>query len=372
MRRIVVKVGTAVITEKSGRISARRTANLASGIIEARDRGIDVALVSSGAIAAGMEKLGIRTRPRDIETLQAVAAVGQGQLVGIYTDLFQEGGVTAGQVLLTQHDLAHRTQYLNARHTIERLFDMGVVPVINENDTVATDEITFGDNDMLAALVAGLVGADTLILLTDTGGLYTADPRTSSDARLLERVERITEEVEELAGETGSDLALGGMSSKVQAAKVAVSTGADTVIADGRKASILQKVIEGKKPGTFFPATGNVRSRKRWIGYALPSRGRLIVDQGAATAVTARRKSLLPAGVTGVEGDFEVGDCVEVVNPDGKIIGRGISSYSSTEAGLIKGLRSSRVAGILGEKGEEIVHRDELVVFDEVPGDGKA
>jgi glutamate 5-kinase len=372
MRRIVVKVGTAVITEKSGRISTRRTANLASGIIEARDRGIDVALVSSGAIAAGMEKLGMKTRPRDIETLQAVAAVGQGKLVGTYTDLFQESGVTVGQVLLTQHDLAHRTQYLNARHTMERLFDMGVVPVINENDTVATDEITFGENDMLAALVAGLVGADTLILLTDTGGLYTADPRTSSEARLLERVERITEEVEELAGEAGSDLAIGGMLSKVQAAKVAVSTGADTFIADGRKASILQKIIDGKKPGTFFPATGTVRSRKRWIGYALPSRGRLIVDRGAATALTARRKSLLPAGVTGVEGDFEVGDCVEVVGPDGKIIGRGITSYSSTEAGLIKGLRSPRVAGVLGEKGEEIVHRDELVVFDEAPRDGKA
>lgn len=369
---MVVKVGTATITEKSGRISARRTANLAAGIVEARRRGVDVSLVSSGAIAAGMERLGLKSRPRDMKTLQAVAAVGQGVLVRAYTDLLGESGVTAGQVLLTRHDMTHRAQYLNARHTMERLFEMGVVPVINENDTVATDEITFGDNDMLAALVAGLVGADLLVLLTDTRGLYTADPRRSDDARLIERVDRITGDIEGLGGEAGSDLALGGMSSKVQAAKVAVSTGVDTMIADGRKATVLQQILDGKRPGTFFPATVKVRSKKRWIGYALRCHGSLVVDQGAASALTAGRKSLLPAGVTGVRGEFEVGDCVEIVSQDGTVIGRGITSYSAEEAERIMGLRSSQVAKLLGEKGEEIIHRDELVVFDETHASGKA
>lgn len=364
VRKVVIKAGTATITEGSGRISRERVANLTEGVMEARRRGIEVALVSSGAIAAGMERLGLETRPGDMESLQAAAAVGQGLLVSMYADLLQEKGVTAGQVLLTQHDMTHRQQYLNARHTLERLFDMGVVPIINENDTVATDEITFGDNDMLAALVASLVNADLLLLLTDTEGLYTADPRCADDARLIQRVEKITGEIEELGGESGGPLGLGGMTSKVQAAKVAVSTGAMTVIADGRRPGIVSEVLDGMMPGTFFPASARVGSKKRWIGYARRSRGLLRIDGGAARALVARRKSLLPAGVLEVEGDFEVGDCVDIVAPDGTVIGRGISSYSRQEADLIKGLRSDQVSKLLGEKGEEIINRDELVVFE--------
>lgn len=372
IRRIVIKVGTAIITEASGRINHKSAANLAAGIVEARRRGIDVALVSSGAIAAGMEKLGLEARPKEMETLQAVASVGQGLLVGMYADLFSRSGVSAGQVLLTQHDFTHRQQYLNARRTMERLFEMGVVPVINENDTVATEEISFGDNDILASLVASLIGADLLVLVTDTAGLHTADPRTDRGARLIERVERITEEIEGMAGEPGSDLALGGMSSKVQAAKVAVSSGVNVVIADGREPSTIEAVLDGKAPGTFFPAAEKVRSRKRWIGYARKSRGRLLIDGGAANALVARRKSLLPAGVLSVEGDFEVGDCVDIVGPDGRVIGRGISSYSFTEAEKIKGLRSDQIKKVLGEKGEEIVNRDELLVYDESEKERKA
>ena len=372
IRRMVVKVGTAIIAEQSGRISRERAAKVASGIVDARNRDIDVVLVSSGAIAAGMERLGLETRPKDMESLQAAASVGQGILVGMYTDLFGERGVTVGQVLLTQHDMTHRKQYLNARHTIERLFDMGVVPVINENDTVATEEISFGENDMLAALVASLVGADLLVLLTDTAGLHTADPRRSEGARLIQRVDMITEDIESLGGETGSELALGGMSSKVQAAKVAVSTGVSTIIADGREPSIIKDILDGEEPGTFFLAAEKVRSKKRWIGYARGSRGRLLIDEGAAMALVAKRKSLLPAGVVAVEGDFDVGDSVDIVGPGGSVLGRGISSYSFKEADSIKGLRSDQIKKILGEKGEEIVHRDELVMFLKPKIEGKA
>jgi glutamate 5-kinase len=363
VRRIVIKVGTATITEESGRISRERVDALAAQVAAARERKIDVALVSSGAIAAGVEQLGLDRRPRDVETLQAVAAVGQGMLVRIYTDIFAGRGITAGQVLLTQHDITHRQQYLNARNTLERLFEMGVVPVVNENDTVATEEITFGDNDMLAALVASLVNADLLILLTDTGGLFTDDPRTSEDARLVKRVERVTEEIEEMGGSAG-DLGLGGMSSKILAAKAASATGVDTVIADGRVASTITDILDGAEPGTLFKASGKVASKKHWIGYARISKGRLHVDEGAARAVLDRGKSLLPAGVVRVEGEFDVGDCVDIVSPDGKLIARGLAGYDSNEALRVKGLRSDQILAELGEKGEEMVHRDELTVLE--------
>ena len=360
--RMVIKVGTATITEASGRLCRERVRRLTGAITEARERGVDVALVSSGAIAAGLEKLGMDERPADIETLQAVAAVGQGILVRKYTDLFAAEGITTGQVLLTQHDITRRQQYLNARRTLEKLFGMGVVPVINENDTVATEEITFGENDMLAALVASLVGADLLILLTDTEGLHTGDPKKLGDARLIKRVERVTEEIEELGGGAGA-MGLGGMSSKVQAAKAAAATGVNVIIADGRIATTVTDILDGKEPGTFFVATGRVTSRKHWIGYARISNGKLVIDEGAAKALLVRRKSLLPAGVIGIEGDFDVGDCVDIVDPAGKVIARGLTTYGSDEARRIMGMKSSQITRVLGEKGEEIINRDELVVF---------
>lgn len=362
IRRMVIKVGTATITEPSGRLSRQSVRRLAGDVTEARERGIDVALVSSGAIAAGLEKLGLSERPTDVETLQAVAAVGQGILVRKYTDLFAAEGITAGQVLITQHDITHRQQYLNARSTLEKLFEMGVVPVVNENDTVATEEITFGDNDMLAALVASLVGADLLVLLTDTEGLYSCDPRTEGDATLIRRVERVTEEIEEICGEAG-EMGLGGMSSKVQAAKAASATGVSVMIADGRSRRTITDILDGKEPGTFFAATGKVPARKHWIGYARISRGELVIDEGAARALQVRRKSLLPAGVVEVRGDFGVGDCVDIVDPEGKVIARGLTEYGSEEARRIAGLKSTQITKVLGEKGEEIVNRDELVVF---------
>ncbi len=343
LERMVIKVGTAVIAEESGRINRDRAAALVAGIAEARGSGIDVALVSSGAIAAGVERLGLSARPSDLDTLQAVASVGQGLLMTMYTDMFASRDVTAGQVLLTQYDITHRQQYLNARHTLERLFSMGVVPVVNENDTVATEEITFGDNDMLAALVASLVKADLLVLLTDTAGLHTADPRTSGDARLIEVVEKVTEEIECLGGKAGSDMALGGMSSKVQAAKAAVSTGVATIIADGRDPATVRLIIDGGTPGTYFPASGKVTSKKHWIGYATLACGTLVVDAGAARALQERGKSLLPAVVVEVRGEFRVGDSVDIEDKAGRLIARGLSNYASTEARKVKGLRSDQV-----------------------------
>ncbi|MFH1149613.1 MAG: glutamate 5-kinase [Actinomycetota bacterium] len=360
---MVIKVGTAVITEESGRVSRERASAVVDGIAAAKEAGVDVALVSSGAIAAGVERLGLDRRPADLDTLQAVASVGQGLLMTMYADMFASRGITAGQVLLTQYDITHRQQYLNARHTLDRLFSMGVVPVVNENDTVATEEITFGDNDMLAALVASLVKADLLVLLTDTAGLHTADPRTSGDARLIEVVEKVTEEIECLGGEAGSDRALGGMSSKVQAAKAAVSTGVATIIADGREPSTIRRVIEGERPGTYFPAAGRVTSKKHWIGYATMACGTLVVDAGAVRALEERGGSLLPAGVTDVRGEFGIGDSVDIEDTSGRLIARGLSNYSSTEARKVKGLRSQQVEQVLGERAEEMVHRDELVVF---------
>ena len=364
VKRIVIKIGTTIIAGESGRIDRDRVRSLAEQVASSRRRGVDVALVSSGAIAAGMEKLGMGGRPEDVETLQAVAAVGQGLLLRMYTDMLGDCGVTVGQLLLTQHDMTHRQQYLNARRTMGRLFEMGVVPVINENDTVATEEITFGDNDTLAALVASLADADLLVLLTDTEGLYNANPREHEDATLLDRVECITGNIESIAGDPGSELSSGGMYSKVQAAKVAVTSGVPTIIADGRKTGIISDILDGKKAGTYFPASGRVRSKKHWIGYARRSRGVLSVDAGAAKAVDRESRSLLSAGVVKVEGDFQVGDCVDIVGPDGRLIGRGLTSYGAGEARRIKGLRTGEIAGALGEEGCEMIHRDVLVVFE--------
>jgi glutamate 5-kinase len=367
IRRLVVKVGTGIIAEESGRISRDRVTRLVEQIVYARNRGVDVALVSSGAIAAGLEKMGIEGRPSDIESLQAVAAVGQGLLVHMYADIFGAGGVPVGQVLLTQYDMTHRQQYLNARQTLDRLFQMRVVPIINENDTVATEEIKFGENDLLAALVASLAGADLLVLLTDTAGLHTADPHKDEGATLLRRVERITGEIEELGGEAGSRLGSGGMSSKVQAAKIAVSSGVHAIIADGRSPRVVPDILDGKEVGTYFPAAARVSSKKHWIGYAKKPSGRLVIDEGAAKALLEAGRSLLPAGVVEVEGDFQVGDALDIVDREGKVIGRGLSNYNSAEARRITGLRSDEIAEILGERAEEMIHRDLMVVYEDSP-----
>lgn len=363
IRTVVIKVGTTTITEKSGRINRRRALSLVSQMAQGRQQGVDLALVSSGAISAGVERLGLRARPTDVQELQAVAAVGQGLLVQMYTELFWRSRIPVGQVLLTQSDLTHRKQYLNARHTLAHLFAEGVVPIINENDTVATEEITFGDNDLLGALVAAAVKADLLVMLTDTAGLHTADPGTTGDAELLRRVEAVTPEIELLAGETRGVHGSGGMFSKVQAAKVAVSSGVPVIIADGNRRAVISEILSDKRPGTYFPAGGRVASKKHWIGFAKMSAGALVVDAGAATALRERGKSLLAAGVVDVRGEFRVGDAVDILDESGNLIGRGLTNYASGEAAGIKGMRSQQAREVLGEKAEPVVHRDDLLVF---------
>jgi glutamate 5-kinase len=369
IERMVIKIGTLVITGESGRVDRARMSNLVGQVARVHDRGISVGMVSSGAIASGMERIGIEERPSDLETLQAVAAVGQGALMQMYAEQFATRGITAGQMLLSRHDLTHRQHYLNARHTIERLFSMGVVPIINENDTVATEEITFGDNDTLAALVASMAGVDLLVLLTDTAGLHTADPFISDGASLLEEVEHITGEIESLAGEPSSVLGSGGMISKVRAARVAVMSGVDTVIADGRAPDTIEILASGGRKGTFFPAKERVSSKKQWIGFARKVCGRIVVDRGAVVAITSGNKSLLPAGVLAVEGDFMVGDCVEIADSEGRVIGRGLANYGTAEAERIKGLRTDRIGEVLGGPAEVMVHKDDMVVLGEEEGE---
>ncbi|MDD5749107.1 MAG: glutamate 5-kinase [Actinomycetota bacterium] len=361
-KRVVVKVGTAIITEETGRISEKELGRVVSQLALAKKADIDILLVSSGAIAVGLERLGMKSCPSDIETLQAVAAIGQGLLMRMYTDMFDEQGLITGQVLITQQDLSHRQQYLNARHTLSRLLEIGAIPIINENDTVATDEITFGDNDMLAALVSALISADLLIILTDTGGLYTADPKACSDARLIERVDKITDDIEALAGESKGPYATGGMSSKIQAVKTATSSGVDGIIADGRVDGIVSSILEGRKVGTYFPSRGKVSARKHWIGYVRKSCGKMVVDEGAVRAIKEKGGSLLPAGVVRVEGDFRLGDVVDIVSEDGELIAKGVSNYDCSEAQRIMGLRTEEVTRISGDA-QEIVHRDGMVVF---------
>ena len=312
-----------------------------------------------------MEQLGLPGRPTSIPELQAAASVGQGLLIQNYANLFKKHGLSVGQVLLTQHDTTHRQQYLNARNTLQKLLELGVVPIINENDTTAVDEIKFGDNDTLAALVSSLIEADLLVILTDTEGLYTTDPRLGGEARLISEVQEITPEIEAIGGGVGTDLASGGMFTKIQAAKVATFAQVGVVVVNGRTPNILLKVAEGEEVGTFFsPRAKGIDSRKRWIAFGRVSRGRIVVDEGAKEALCERGKSLLPAGVVACEGNFEFGDAVDIAGSDGRAFARGLTNYGCTELEKIMGLRSEEVGRVMGEDySEEVVHRDCMVIL---------
>lgn len=325
--------------------------------------GKQVLLVTSGAIAAGVEALGMGSRPTDIPQLQAAASVGQGLLVNHYAGLFAAEGVAVGQVLLTQHDIIHRQQYLNARNTLEALLKLGAVPVINENDTTAVDEIRFGDNDTLAALIAHIAKAGLLILLSDIDGLMTGDPKTG-EARLIPEVRKITAEVEAAAGGVGTKFASGGMVTKIQAAKIVTLSGAAMIIANGRTPGVLADIASGKSVGTYFhPTTKKVSGRKLWI-VGRPASGRIKVDDGARKALMEMGKSLLPAGVVGCSGSFEAGDSVDIEDAARGTIARGLTNLSAKELKLVRGLKSSEVAKVLPEAEIEVIHRDSLVVFD--------
>lgn len=364
-RRIVVKVGTRLLCGTRGQFNLKRLESLGRDLASLWGEGRELVLVSSGAVGAGVGRLGLSRFPQTMPEKQAAAAVGQGILMQYYENVFTPLGITIAQVLLTQEDLRERKRYLNARHTFYTLFRYRVIPIVNENDTVAVEEIRFGDNDTLAALVACLIDADLLILLTDLDGFFTGDPRKNPDAKLIPEVHEITPEIEELAGGRGSDLATGGMETKLQAARIATGAGIPMVIASGMREGVLNAVVRGEEVGTLFiPREDRMQARKRWIAFSSPVQGKIYVDRGAANAILKRGKSLLPSGVVGVEGDFEMGNVVSVIDPDGREIARGISNYSSADVERIKGRKTQEIKAILGYKDyDEVIHRDNLTVM---------
>ena len=364
-RRVVVKVGSGLITAPDGGptapLIARLAADLAALVADRRE----VALVSSGAIATGTARLGLGGRPRSIPEKQAAAAVGQSSLMWHYEQAFKEHGITVGQVLLTGQDISDRSRYLNARNTLLTLLSWGVLPIVNENDTVAVEEIKVGDNDNLAALVAHLIDADLLVLLTDVDGLYTGDPRQDPAARRLETVGAITEDIQRLVfGSVGAG-SVGGMSTKLEAAQKANASGIPMVIASGHEPGTLQRLLRGEQVGTYFqPRDDRLAARKRWIAFAVPPQGRLTVDAGARRALTERGKSLLPSGIVGVEGEFAAGSVVGLAECNGADFARGLVNYDAGELRKIRGSKTQDIEKSLGYKGfDEVVHRDNLVVL---------
>jgi glutamate 5-kinase len=363
-RRLVVKVGSTLVTDEGRGLDAAAISQWAVQIAQLRALGKQIVMVSSGAIAEGMKRLGWERRPHEMHELQAAAAVGQMGLAQMYETCFREHGLGTAQVLLTHDDLADRTRYLNARSTLLTLLELGVVPIINENDTVVTDEIKFGDNDTLGALVTNLIDADALVILTDQQGLFTADPRKDPQARFLPQVVAGDPALEALAGGAGSSLGKGGMITKVLAAKRAAGGGAHTVIASGRKADALVRMARGEAIGTTFIAqTARLASRKQWLADHLQLRGAVRLDPGATAALRGGGKSLLPIGVVEVQGEFKRGDVVACLDPDGAEIARGLVNYASAETRLIMRKPSSEIESILGFVEEpELIHRDNLVM----------
>ncbi len=361
-RLLVVKIGSALLVEESGAIRRGWLEALADDLAALKAQGKQPVVVSSGAIAVGRRRLGLTQRIPKLEEKQAAAATGQIRLAHAYQEALARHDLTVAQVLLTLGDTEERRRHLNARQTLTTLLKLGAIPVINENDTVATSEIRFGDNDRLAARVAAMIGADTLVLLSDIDGLYSADPRQDPGARHLPLVERLTPEIEAMAGTAGSAYSSGGMVTKLAAARIAVSAGCRMAIADGRQPHALRHLAEGGK-ATWFLAEGEPRTaRKRWIQAALQAAGSLTLDAGALAALRAG-KSLLPAGVTAIAGRFERGDLVSVLDPEGREVARGLSAYGAADARRIQGHRSREIEAILGYRGrEELIHRDDLVL----------
>ncbi len=358
---IVVKVGSSSITHH-GRLADEKIARLCTQVLGIMRGGRRVILVTSGAIVAGVAEMRLDKRPRSLPLKQAMAALGQGLLMERYQAFFSAHGQPIGQVLLTPRDVGDRRHYLNARNTLNALLDLGALPIVNENDTVATDEIKFGDNDHLSALVANLIGAELLVILSDVGGLYPRDPRTHPESHVISFIERIDDSVLKMAG--GATVGVGGMITKLQAAQIATQAGCAVVITDAGEPGALEKIIEGRRLGTLFsPQTeaGKPTSRKRWMAAGLSSVGKVYLDDGACRALLAQGRSLLPVGVTDVQGPFEAGDLVTLVGPDGVSIGRGLTNYSSTQLAQIRGKRTNE----LGDEYDfdEVIHRNNLVLW---------
>ena len=361
-RRWVIKIGSAVLTDNGQGLSHEFIARLASDVIALREQGREVIIVSSGAVAAGLARLGLDTRPSALDELQAAAAVGQSSLVQAYEAAFAPSGYLCAQILLSHDDVKSRDRYLNARATLQTLLDKGVIPIVNENDTVVTDEIRFGDNDTLAALVANLIDADALLMLTDQQGLFNADPRAVSDATLIQETDAHDTSLDAMVSE-GSTLGRGGMVSKLRAARLAARSGALAVIADGREPQVVRHIADGAIIGTLFTTEKQPQpARKQWLASLLYPKGQLVLDAGAVKGVSQAGRSILPVGVTAVTGDFLRGDLVRCVDTAGEEIARGLSNYSAADAKKLLGRASADIEAILGFGGEEeLIHRDNLI-----------
>lgn len=357
---MTVKVGTRVLTDKQNRIDRAVLKDLSDQVSFLMDRGIEVIVVSSGAIGSGLGILKLAKKPKALSELQAVAAVGQNHLMDMYNEYLGKRGYVAGQILLTQEDFNDRKRYLNIKYTLEALFSFKAIPIINENDSISTAEIKCGDNDRISSLVADISGSDTLVILSDVEGLYC------EDGKVVPEVKEVDQKVMALCRGKGSEVSTGGMATKLEAVRHATRAGIRCFIARGKKENVLLDIVDGKETGTRFLASGKtLEARKRWIAFGIKPRGKIVVDDGASKALAVKKKSLLPSGVVGVEGSFECGDVVEVIGHDRKPVARGLTNYSSDEIIRIKGKRSDKIEAELGYKDyDEVIHRDNLVVIE--------
>lgn len=364
-KRIVVKVGTSTLTHRTGKLNFYRIEKLVRELSDLANQGKEIILVTSGAVGAGIDRLGLKERPKSIPEKQALAAIGQGILMHTYEKLFGEYGQTVAQVLLTRENSVKHNQYMNSRNALLTLLKLGVIPVINENDAVAVDELKIGDNDTLSATVATLVDADVLIILSDIEGVYTANPQTDQSAVLIDEIDDITPEIETLAGGAGSKLGTGGMYTKIQAAKIAVNSGVAMVIASGSRDGIVRDVLEGKLFGTVFPAKEcHLKVKKSWLAFGTRIAGDIVVDDGCMQAVLKDGSSLLAAGIISAEGDFDGGNTVRVLSLTGREIARGTVNYSADELKKIIGKSTKQFSEILaGKLYDEVIHRDNMVLM---------
>lgn len=365
IKRIVIKVGTSTITHSNGLLNLNQMDSLVRQIADLHNQGFEVILVSSGSIGAGIGKLGLKTRPKTIPEKQVAAAVGQGILIHMYEKLFSEYGKIVAQMLITKDDIHHRTRFLHMRNAFFSLLEQRVVPIVNENDAIAVDEIKLGDNDTLSAMVASISEADLLILLSDIEGLCEADPRLYPEAPMIHTVPEITSHIENLAGGAGSNLGTGGMITKINAAKIATASGTAMVIVNGSRPGVINEVIRGEDVGTWFQEKQHpLQARKHWIAFGTTPSGVLVIDEGASKALVQGQKSLLPSGIIEARQVFREGQIVSVVNQDGRELARGVTNYSSTDIETIKGLKTSEIVRKLGYKAyDEVIHRNNLVVI---------
>lgn len=364
-QRIVVKVGTSTLNHTAGRLNIHRIECLVRQIADLANQDKDILLVTSGAVGAGLSRMKIKKRPDNIPDKQALAAIGQGILMHIYEKLFGEYGQTVAQVLLTKENSVRYSQYINSRNALLALLQMHVIPIINENDVVAIDQLKIGDNDTLSATVASIVDADALVLLTDIDGLYTANPQKVPDAQLIDKISEITPEIEDIAGGAGTTLGTGGMFTKIQAAKIAVNSGVTMVIANGSRENVLPDIFAGKSVGTIFPAReAHLKQRKRWLAFGKRIAGSIVVDHGCEDALIKHGSSILAAGITTFEGDFPAGSTVRVLSTDSQEIARGIINYDTESLKKIIGHNTRDFASLLaGKVYDEVIHRDNMVLM---------